>query len=33
MSTLTINNAAIQTYPTQTYCYSGRWGLQRSWFN
>ena len=23
MSTLTINNAAIQTYPTQKYCYSG----------
>ena len=30
MSTLTINNIAIQTYPTQTYCYSGRWDCEDS---
>ena len=30
MSTLTINNAAIQTHPTQTYCYSGRWDCEDS---
>ena len=28
MSTLTINNAAKPTLPTQTYCYSGRWSCQ-----
>ena len=28
MSTLTINNAAIQTYPTQTYCYRGIWDCE-----
>ena len=33
MSTLTINNAAIQTYPTQTYCYSGRWDCEDSVHN
>ena len=30
MSTLTINNAAIQTYPTQTHCYRGRWDCEDS---
>ena len=25
MSTLTINNSAKPSLPTQTYCYSGRW--------
>ena len=33
MSTLTINNAAIQTYPTQTYCYSGKWDCNDSVHN
>ena len=33
MSTLTINNAAIQTYPTQTYCYSGIWDCKDSVHN
>ena len=30
MSTLTINNASIQTYPTQTYCYRGKWDCEDS---
>ena len=28
MSILTINNASKPTLPTQTYCYSGRWGCE-----
>ena len=32
MSTLTINNTekTRQTYPTQTYCYRGRWNCEDS---
>lgn len=30
MSTLTINNAAIQTYPTKKHCYRGRWECEDS---
>ena len=30
MSTLTINNSAKPSLPTQTYCYSGKWSCQDS---
>ena len=30
MSILTINNAVKTALPTQTYCYSGRWGCEDS---
>ena len=30
MSTLTINNSAKPSLPTQTYCYSGRWPCEDS---